>query len=1210
MRGAWLGIGVLLAASGVLAAPPVIPDVPAREIEVTAEIGDVSAPDRGLVALSDGSGAATLLVREAGHLRSQRSSDGGATWLPEVEVTAASSRPVLDHEAVLASDGALVAVWAAPDPAGDRALYLSRSADHGASWTSPVAVVHAGLPGHGAELFSVAAGGGGRTAIVWSDGATQSVHARVTLNGTTWQDPVAVFTALEEGGPVIQSLDVGLGPGGDVHVVLVQDRLDFTLRLYTSRSTDGGKAFDPVIERTQQFPVATPRPRSADLEVDDDGTVLIAALLQGAGRLGLLRSTDGGLTFAGSTPVTIQGTNNSVTPILTSWTGTPNIAVRCVEGAGRLVFALSTDGGVGFLQWKFGPAPQPDALGSAVARTPTGRTVVSYVDRSRNDIFLPPPPMVIASSTVDGSTWTGARVDDLPGPFQRVPVSLGLVTGPAGLVTVVWEDPRPDAGTTSIWHATAPAETMQFGASARVDSDAAVSRLDAFPQPTVASDGGAHVMAVFPAAARSELNDLHVATSSDGGHTFAPPQRIGSDAVGERNNVAPAAALAPDGVGWVLSEVSAPGSNLTYALRVFRTADFGESFPEEPIFLYSGTYDGLVHVAMAGSIGLAAWVDGGLEARLARGGGPGTSVTQTLLSTSSETAAVCADGQDVTVVYQEGENLVGKQSADAGETFGPAHSLHAHPQYVHVACAGDQATAVWLGPGDQGATSLHPGEGGIRTANLGPSGWSNPITLGPASFALPHVVRRGTLAFAAWDENGKIWIARSGDGATTWTPAERLDESNPGGVHDPTSWNVEIATDVTGRLWAFWEEKLGAEASVVVRRSDDGGSVWRKMRRVSREQPQHAMARHGFPYNARVATVPGAALLAYAGPLTSDWRSVFVNADDALDADRDGHPNDEDCAPEDPDRYTCSSPPVAAAGANQTVECTGNLAALVHLDGTASVDPDGDLASYLWTEQGASLADTSTADVMLPLGAHTVTLTVSDSTGASDTDDVAIDVVDTQPPAGGLTFPVDGACYGPAQVPVVLDDDAADVCDPAPEKNFTPAMSFDAHGDHLATLRVQDAAGLLRESSVAFTVDLVPPMAGIARSSGRIDPGHLPLLLGVTGSDDDGASGGVLHERLFLDGCLALDGDLEGDGDGLLSDETLSLAIGDLCSLAARCGFAVLAEPELRLEAVDCAGNVGSATARLGGAFPAGICRSPRGRRLGPGGRSVSLDRR
>jgi len=645
---------------------------------------------------------------------------------------------------------------------------------------------------------------------------------------------------------------------------------------------------------------------------------------------------------------------------------------------------------------------------------------------------------------------------------------------------------------------------------------------------------------------------------------------VGSDPLGMRNNLAPAAALGHDGVGWVLSEVTSPTSNFPYALRLFRTADYGATFPEEPISLQSSTYDGLVHVAMTGMLGVAVWVDSELQTWLAHGGGPGTPLTQTLLSVSGETAAVCADGA-VTVVYQEGDALVGKWSRDGGETFDSAFSVHAHPQYVHVACAGEQATAVWL----------DPGQGGIQTATLHRDGWSDPVTLGPASFAIPTVLRRGGMAFAAWDENGKIWSALSLDSGATWEPAKRLDESDPGGVHDPLSWNVVIATDVTGHLWAFWEEKLGAEASIVVRRLEAVG--WGKIRRLSREVPQHAFERHGYPYNARAATVPGAALLAYAGPLTSDWRSVFVNADDANDADRDGYPNHEDCAPEDPDHHLCNSPPVAAAGPDQTVECSGALHAVVHLDGTGSSDPDGDLASYLWNERGAPLADTAVADVPLGLGAHTLTLEVTDTGRSWDSDDMEVSVVDTQPPFGGLTFPAQGACFGPAELPVRIEEDAADVCDPAPERTVTPGASFDTHGDHVVTLHVEDAAGLALDSDIGFTIDTAPPVARIVRTSERIDPGHLPLVLTVAGSDDDGASGGVVRERVYLNGCLALDGLMPGG---------TSLGLDDLCSLAARCGFARLTQPELRFEAVDCGGNVGTATVQLKGTFAAGVCRS------------------
>lgn len=103
-----------------------------------------------------------------------------------------------------------------------------------------------------------------------------------------------------------------------------------------------------------------------------------------------------------------------------------------------------------------------------------------------------------------------------------------------------------------------------------------------------------------------------------------------------------------------------------------------------------------------------------------------------------------------------------------------------------------------------------------------------------------------------------------------------------------------------------------------------------------------------------------------------------------------------------------AEPPVANAGPDQTVECTGNHQATVHLDGSASTDPNGDITLYEWFENyGAAdqilLGTGEALAVPLSLGSHTVTLKVTDATAKTSTDDVVIQVVDTLPPVVNLT---------------------------------------------------------------------------------------------------------------------------------------------------------------------------------------------------------------
>ncbi len=82
-------------------------------------------------------------------------------------------------------------------------------------------------------------------------------------------------------------------------------------------------------------------------------------------------------------------------------------------------------------------------------------------------------------------------------------------------------------------------------------------------------------------------------------------------------------------------------------------------------------------------------------------------------------------------------------------------------------------------------------------------------------------------------------------------------------------------------------------------------------------------------------------------------------------------------------------PPTPTAGADQTLSADASGNALVTLDGSASTDPDGTIVSYVWTDSGGvEIATGATAQVTLPVGEHTITLTVTDDDGASATDTV------------------------------------------------------------------------------------------------------------------------------------------------------------------------------------------------------------------------------
>jgi hypothetical protein len=140
---------------------------------------------------------------------------------------------------------------------------------------------------------------------------------------------------------------------------------------------------------------------------------------------------------------------------------------------------------------------------------------------------------------------------------------------------------------------------------------------------------------------------------------------------------------------------------------------------------------------------------------------------------------------------------------------------------------------------------------------------------------------------------------------------------------------------------------------------------------------------------------------------------------------------------------TANSPPVANAGANQTVECTANGGTSVVLDGSASLDLDGDPLSYQWTDSaGQVIGNTAVVNLSVALGTQTFTLTVEDGKGGKSSADVTIKVQDTIPPV--LTVALSPSILWPPDHKlnsVTASVEVNDVCDPHPKIALTSISS-------------------------------------------------------------------------------------------------------------------------------------------------------------------------
>jgi large repetitive protein len=185
-------------------------------------------------------------------------------------------------------------------------------------------------------------------------------------------------------------------------------------------------------------------------------------------------------------------------------------------------------------------------------------------------------------------------------------------------------------------------------------------------------------------------------------------------------------------------------------------------------------------------------------------------------------------------------------------------------------------------------------------------------------------------------------------------------------------------------------------------------------------------------------------------------------------------------------------PPTANAGPDQIVSAGTNCQTMVALNGTASSDPDGDTLTFAWTIDnllpppillsptdppvGTVTGPTPTGP--LPLGTHTIMLTVNDGHGGTASDTVVVTVRDVAAPTfSGVPAPVtieqssqSGATFSVSMPPATDNCSGSVVVSSNAPATFPP-------GPTTVTFSARDAAGNSATATTTVTVvDTRPPM--------------------------------------------------------------------------------------------------------------------------------------